>query len=171
MWSIAFAVTLLRLAVRYRHLKRFFWDDGWVVWAMVCLTIMAILNQVQRDIIYMIAIIAKGGVPSAPFTTPEKIASSMILQAKLQFTFMMFFWTALWSIKAALLMFYSRLFTGVQGYMKWWWIVVVCCILTWLMSVISNFMDCIPLRRRFSLDPKGRYFLHIDNDTLVADAT
>jgi hypothetical protein len=155
MWAIALVITILRLAVRYRHLKRFFWDDAFAISAMVCLTGMAILNELSRNAIYLTELIASGGTPGPPFTTAEKISSAMIAQSKMQFSFMMLFWTCLWSVKGSLLMFYRRLFIGVDGYMKWWWVVVGSCILTWLISVLTDFMDCMPLRRRFSLDPKG----------------
>lgn len=155
MWTTALLITALRLAVRYRHLKRLFWDDAFAIAGIVCLTAMAILNQTSRDAIYLIELMASGGTPGPPFTTTEKISSTIIAQMKMQFFFMMLFWTTLWSVKGSLLMFYRRLFIGVDGYMKWWWAVVGFCILTWLVSVLTNFMDCIPLRRRFSLAPKG----------------
>lgn len=161
MWGIALSTTTLRLFVRYRNLKRFFWDDGWVSFGMICLTIMAVMNQLQRETIYMILGLQTGLTPKKAYNTPEKVASAMIHQSKLQFVFMMFFWTTLWSVKASLLMFYRRLFIGVQGYMRWWWVVVGICVVTWLMSFLSNFMDCMPLRRRFSLDPKGNNSCHL----------
>ena len=157
MWAAAFLITVLRLTVRYLHLKRLFWDDAFAISAIVSLTVMAILNQTSRDAIYLIEVIAAGGAPHPPFTTAEKISSAMIAQSKMQFFFMMLFWTTLWSIKGSLLMFYRRLFVGLDGYMKWWWMVVGVCIVTYLASILSNIMDCMPLKRRFSLDPKGEY--------------
>jgi hypothetical protein len=59
------------------------------------------------------------------------------------------------------LMLYHRLLLCVQGYMRWWWVVVASCVLAWLISILTNFLACIPFRRRFSLDPKGQQFLPI----------
>jgi hypothetical protein len=61
----------------------------------------------------------------------------------------MFFWNCLWSVKGSLLMLYRRLFTCVNGYMKWWWVVAAACVLTWAISILTNFIACLPLRRRF----------------------
>jgi len=158
MWATALLVTILRLIVRYNNLQRLFWDDAFAVSGMVWLTMMTILNHLSCDAIYLIQTIAEGGTPPAPFTTSNKISSTIMLQRKMQMIFMVFFWNCLWSVKGSLLMLYRRLFTCVDGYMKWWWVVVASCVLTWLISVLTNFMTCMPLRRRFSLDPKGQCF-------------
>lgn len=73
---------------------------------------MAILNEKSKGVIYMLEIVAAGAIPAAPFDTLEAIAAGTVLQLKLQFVFVMVFWTTLWSIKASLMMFYRRLFDG-----------------------------------------------------------
>lgn len=156
MWATALLTTILRLVVRYRKLKQLFWDDIFAISAIVWLTVMAILNHLSLDAIYFMAAIAKGETPSAQFTTAEKIATTRVSQSKMQFCFMISFWNCLWSAKGSLLMFYRKLFTGVDGYMKWWWIVVGSCIVTWMISLLTNFMVCMPLTRRFSMDQKGQ---------------
>lgn len=155
MWAVAFLITVLRLIVRYLHKKRLFWDDAFAIAAIVGLTAMAILNQTSCDAIYLIDVIAAGGTPGPSFTSQEIIFSTIIAQRYMQFFFMMLFWTTLWSVKGSLMMFYRRLVVGVDGYMTWWWVVVAFSIITYLISIMTNILDCIPLRRRFSLDPKG----------------
>ena len=155
MCTTAVLITVLRLAIRYLHLKRLFWDDAFAIAGTVCLTAMAVLNQTSRDAIYLIELMANGGTLGPPFTTAAKISSTITAQMKMQFFFMMLFWTTLWCVKGSLLMFYRRLFIGVDGYMKRWWVVVGFCIVTYLISVLTNFMDCMPSRRRFSLAPEG----------------
>ena len=162
MWTTALLISILRLAVRYWNLKRLFWDDAFAISAMLWLTVMAILNQLSCNAIYLMEALAEGRTPPTPFlTTPDQIITTIISQRKMQMLFMISFWNCLWSVKASLLMLYSRRLLCVQGYMRWWWVVVASCILTWLISILTNFLACIPLRRRFSLDPKGQQFLPI----------
>jgi hypothetical protein len=150
-------IVLLRLAVRYGQLKHFLWDDGFAISGLVSLTVMAILNQCQRDYIYMeIDLFSDPAALKPPFTTEAGIVAGVVYESKLQFVFVIFFWTCLWSIKGSFLAFYRKLLLGVSGYMKWWWAVVVFCILGWLASVLTNFLSCIPLSRRWSFDSTGK---------------
>jgi hypothetical protein len=79
MWAIAFLITILRLGIRYHHVKRLFWDDAFAISALACLTAVAILNQTSCQAIYMVKLIAAGGTPGLPFTTPEKVTKAIIL--------------------------------------------------------------------------------------------
>lgn len=100
--------------------------------ALVCLFIMAILNQVERDALYWIVDIfyglrrllagaARAMVPRQSPPDPamlKKIGELISTVNTQQFVFMIFFWTCLWCVKGSLLMFYRRLFVNVDGYMK-----------------------------------------------------
>jgi hypothetical protein len=147
--SLAISVTILRLIVRIDHHKRLYWDDFLNVFGLTCLVIMAILNQFQRDTIFLIIDEQDNGTEG--LVTPEATAR----QAKLQFVFLTLFWTCLWTIKLSFLMFYQRLFINVQGYMKWWWGVMAFCIVTWVACIMFNFLECSPLSRRFAMDIQG----------------
>lgn len=123
---------------------------------MMLLTLMAILNQISSPAIYLMVAIAEERMPSKLLASPEKIATARIFQSKIQFCFVILFWSSLWSIKVSLLMFYLRLLDGVAGYMKWWWAVVGTCALTWIACILTNFTVCMPFTRRWSLDSKGQ---------------
>lgn len=167
LWTLAFVIVVLRLAVRYRTTSRLYWDDAFAVSGIIWLTTMVIMNHFARDGIYLQIDLAATGRPSNPkFTSKQLISDAMIGQKKMQFAFMMAFWNSLWSAKASLMMFYRRLFNGVDGYMRWWWAVTAMCILMWLISILTDFMVCLPLRRRFSLAPEGMSSYRIF-DTLV----
>lgn len=159
MWALAFIVVVLRLVVRYRTTSRLYWDDFFAILGMLWLTVMVIMNNLSRDGIYVQMDMATLGYPSNPkFLVQDKMTARMLIsneilgQKKMQFAFMVAFWNCLWSAKASLLMFYRRLFAGVDGYMRWWWVVVASCIVTWMISLLTDFMVCLPLRRRFSMD-------------------
>jgi hypothetical protein len=137
---------------------RLFADDAFAIGALICFTVMAIMNQVQRDYIYMeIDLLSNPAALRPPFTTEDGIANGVAVESKLQFAAILFFWSCLWCIKGSLMMFYRRLFVGVNGYMKWWWMVAMFCIITWLASILTNFLSCIPISRRWSFDPKSSY--------------
>lgn len=122
---------------------------------LVCLTGMAIVNDMTRDAIYMVISLSKGSAPASPYETPEKIVAGIVWQLKMQFGFMVLFWTTLWSIKASLMMFYRKLFSGLFGYMVWWWVMVGVCVATWLASILTNIFVCLPMSKRFSLVASG----------------
>jgi hypothetical protein len=83
MWTTALLISILRLAVRYWNLKRLFWDDAFAISAMIWLTVMATLNQLSCNAIYLMEALAEGRTPPAPFlTTPDQIITTIISQRK-----------------------------------------------------------------------------------------
>ncbi|RFU31558.1 hypothetical protein B7463_g4771, partial [Scytalidium lignicola] len=155
MSALAIIFTLLRLGVRSFYIKKLHVDDFLAIGAACSLLILAILNHYQRPVIYALVDASTGKPPPAPYNTQLGFANGIVYQAKLQFAFMLFFWTCLWTVKFSFLMFYRKLFVGIQGYMKWWWGVVVFCILTYLASVLTLFLSCVPVSRRFSIAPEA----------------
>ncbi|KAI9055915.1 hypothetical protein LZ554_000851 [Drepanopeziza brunnea f. sp. 'monogermtubi'] len=156
LWTIytaAISVTVLRLAIRYFQMKRLLWDDAFAIFGLISFTVMVILAELMCEKIYVTITFTEGGSLPPKYTKTKQITDNIIEQLLMQFYFMMLFWTTLWSIKGSFLMFYRRLFTGTDGYMKWWWGVVAFTIATYIASVLTNIMTCLPLWRRFSLNP------------------
>jgi hypothetical protein len=127
---------------------------------MICLTILAVLNELQHDTIYSLQAAAPAEGDPAGKTYVHTITDATREQAKLQFVFIVIFWTCLWLIKGAFLMFYQRLFFNLQSYMRWWWVVVTTCVVTYIASILANFLECLPLGRRFELDLQGNSIPH-----------
>jgi len=121
-------ITLLRVFVRYRQFHRLYWDDIFAILSLLGLIIMAVLNEVENDTLYLLVRMFVELEKSPATTTPRRQASSLEESANiakrighvnvLQFVFMIFFWTCLWCVKGSLMMFYRRLFVGIDGYMK-----------------------------------------------------
>lgn len=147
--------TTLRFFVRWHHHRRFFCDDALQLAAMSCLIILAVLNELQHDTIYALQAIAPKEGDKAGLTFVHVITDATREQAKQQFVAIIVFWTCLWLIKASFLMFYRRLFFNLSGYMRWWWIVTVVCMATFVANILANFLECLPLSRRFELDLQG----------------
>ncbi|CZR70209.1 uncharacterized protein PAC_20110 [Phialocephala subalpina] len=152
MWGTGFLLTCLRFLVRYHHLGRLFWDDAFQFLGMINLTILAILNQLQRDTIYALKATAPPEGDPAEKTFQHVVTDATREQAKLQFVLIIVFWTCLWAIKGSLLMFYRQLFCHLRKYMVWWWVVTITCIATWVGCILANFLECLPLENRFELD-------------------
>lgn len=125
-------------------------DDLFAVAGAACLLAMAVISEIQRDGVYLLISLYAGKTP--PGTSLDMLGQTIIRQLKLQFAFVILFWTCLWSVKGSLMMFYRRLLIGLDGHMKWWWTVVIICILTYLVSLLTNFLACLPLSKRFTLD-------------------
>lgn len=151
MWSIGFLLTALRLGIRYHYMKRIYWEDAWAVFGLVGLSVMAILNQIVRDDIYLFVTIYNGGPTPPQYTSPAAVEAAIVRETKIQFPFMIIFWACLWSCKASLLVFYRKLSINLTGYMKWWWAVVGICLVTFIMSVLTNVLTCIPLYTRWTV--------------------
>ncbi|KAJ5054219.1 uncharacterized protein L3040_000500 [Drepanopeziza brunnea f. sp. 'multigermtubi'] len=152
LYTVAVFITVLRLAVRYFQMKRLLWDDAFAIFGLISFTVMVVLAELMCEKIYMLITFSEGGSLGPKYTETKQITDGIIDQLIMQFYFMMLFWTTLWSIKGSFLMFYRRLFTGTDGYMKWWWAVVAFTIATYIASVLTNVMVCLPLWRRFTLN-------------------
>ncbi|KAH8816603.1 hypothetical protein F5884DRAFT_776774 [Xylogone sp. PMI_703] len=153
MSALAIIFTLLRLGVRSFYIGKLHADDFLAIGAACSILILLILNHYQRPVIYALVDASMGKPLPAPYNTQLGFADGVVYQAKLQFAFMLFFWTCLWNVKFSFLMFYHKLFVSIQGYMRWWWAVVIFCILTYLASVLTLFLSCVPISRRFSTAP------------------
>lgn len=70
---------------------------------------------------------------------------------KLQFAFVIIFWTALWTAKISLMMFYRKLFMSVNGYLLYWRITLGLLLVSYAGCMISNIVVCLPISKRFSL--------------------
>lgn len=157
---LAAVFTLLRLGVRLFHIKKLHADDFLAIAGVCCLIILACLNQYQSPVIYALISASKGEVLPPPYDTQLGLGLGLVYQAKLQFAFMIVFWTSLWCIKFSFLLFYHNLFVGIQGYMRWWWGVVIFSIMTYVASLLTLFLSCLPFRQRFSIERELSFFLY-----------
>ncbi|KAK2625864.1 hypothetical protein QTJ16_005176 [Diplocarpon rosae] len=155
MWALAFIITALRLIVRFVQMKRLLWDDLFAIIGLLCHTGVAALNQAARESTYLLIALEDGKDPGPRYDTRDKIVDAAIHHKYMLFFVVMVFYMTLWSVKVSLLLMYRRLFTGLNGYMKWWWIVMWFTIISFTASFLSNVLSCVPLNRRFDLEPKS----------------
>ncbi|PBP21487.1 hypothetical protein BUE80_DR007679 [Diplocarpon rosae] len=122
---------------------------------LLCHTGVAALNQAARESTYLLIALEDGKDPGPRYDTRDKIVDATIHHKYMLFFVVMVFYMTLWSVKVSLLLMYRRLFTGLNGYMKWWWIVMWFTIISFTASFLSNVLSCVPLNRRFDLEPKS----------------
>ena len=150
MWSLvglAIIFTATRTWIRFHVSRRLFVDDGFVFFALACLIIMAILYTLITDTIFeIVAIIDGRAKPSSGFME----RGSFFLRC--QFAIILLFWTTLWSVKGAFLMYYKNLFKGLQSYLqKSWWAVTIFTIFTYLGCWATQLASCEPISSYFTL--------------------
>ena len=86
----------------------------------------------------------------------EQITASNILRfeyyLRLQFAVTYVFWSALWSVKLALLTFFWRLFDSVRTQVRpFWWVMCSVTIATWTISLFLQGFACKPAGSFFKL--------------------
>jgi hypothetical protein len=116
MWigvALSACFVVFRTVVQYQSSKRFFVNDYWIFFAMLCHIITAILYQVAIPPIYELSYV---GARLKPITAGFMNRADLFL--RLQFALDMMLWTTLWSVKFSLLFFFWRLFDSVQTPMK-----------------------------------------------------
>lgn len=106
----------IRLASRWRGQGRFFWDDLFALFAAALILVTASLWQWEaRDMYYVLNLQAGLVLPEADFSI------RLIRELKVSFMSQIFFYTALFCIKLALIIFFGRLGSKVRGqkYVRW----------------------------------------------------
>ncbi len=123
---------IFRLVVRIVKLRRLFFDDAFVIFAWLCLLIIAIISQVMLDSWYLLARLASGQLLIFP---PSNILQLGERNMRFTATIYMLFYTSLWSIKFSFLLFFRRLDQVVKAQRILWWAVFTLCVATYLVCL------------------------------------
>ncbi|KAK3991121.1 hypothetical protein QBC44DRAFT_237800 [Cladorrhinum sp. PSN332] len=145
-FSCAFLVVSLRAFVRWKFMgtHRPTADDCWTLLALISLLALCILDTIQLPSLYYITGVLEGTIPIS-----EAIIYHTQRHLRFQFPIVILFWTVLWSVKAAFLALYYRLFADLTVYRRLWYFLAVFtglayggCITTLVLSCgpnVSNF--------------------------------
>jgi hypothetical protein len=137
----------MRTYLQYQSSKRFFVNDYWIFFAMLCHVVTASLYQVAIPPMYELAYV---GAELKPITAGFMGRASLFL--KLQFALDIMLWTTLWSVKFSLLFFFWRLFDSVQTPMRiFWWIMCAVTASTWITSIVLQQFACDPIKDFFTI--------------------
>ncbi|KAK4163295.1 hypothetical protein QBC43DRAFT_319846 [Cladorrhinum sp. PSN259] len=140
-FSCAFLVVSLRAFVRWRSMgtHRPTADDCWTLLALVSLLALCILDTIQLPSLYYITGVLEGTIP---------VSADIIYHTKrhlrFQFPITILFWTVLWSVKAAFLALYYRLFVDLTIYRRIWYFLAVFTGLAYGGCIITLVFSCGP---------------------------
>ncbi|KAH7345874.1 hypothetical protein BKA66DRAFT_22866 [Pyrenochaeta sp. MPI-SDFR-AT-0127] len=116
---LSFALLPVRLYVRWKTTHRLFWDDVFVISSWVLSLAITITVTVFENVTYDIMLIGSG----------HRVFPPNVEVITMQFTRVfaiipMIFYTGIWCVKIAFLLFFHRLgIKSVGSLNRWWWIV------------------------------------------------
>ena len=148
-FGAAFLLVLLRTAIRLRspnsrHLVPL--EDCWILLALTSLLGLCILETIQLPSLYYITGILSGVIP---ITSAEVIIAQTEHYLRFQFPIVILFWTVLWSVKAAFLALYWRLFRDLPLYRRFWMALAVFTFLAYGGCITTLSLSCGPDVRNF----------------------
>ena len=123
MWfGVAFGVVFViaRIAVRLNVFRRLWADDALTLFAWLLLLVNTILWQTGKDALYQNIAVSTGKAlppPTFPRDTEVYLRKTVAI--------IVFFYSGLWSVKFAFLLFFRRLGQNVKNQKVIWWVVLV----------------------------------------------
>lgn len=129
------------MKLQYAHNRRLFINDYLIAGGMVVHIVFSSLNTAIGPSMYQMESVLAGLRQAKASELP-----TFNYNLRLQFTLTTIFWTGLWLVKLAVLVFFWRLFDSVKTRARlFWWVMTAITISTWLISVLINFFACQPL--------------------------
>ncbi|EAQ82893.1 hypothetical protein CHGG_11069 [Chaetomium globosum CBS 148.51] len=148
-FSAAFFLVALRTVIRIRSpatRQVAPLEDCWIFLALAALLALCILETIQLPSQYYITGVLSGAIPPKSFKTVIAHTERYLL---FQFPIVILFWTVLWSVKAAFLALYWRLFRDLTWYRRFWFVLAVFTFLAYGGCVTTLVLSCGPDVRNF----------------------
>lgn len=158
-------LTIFRGILRWRQYRKFYSDDYWSFAGQVFLIATAVHLRFIVPELYEQQRRLDGDKPRL---SDAEYARNAVPMAKLLISILEMFWGCLWSVKLSFLMLIKRMLTPQRRFVVWWWITLVWTILMFIAALLSNFLVCLPLWRRWSVDPKTYCGTSGANDPQIA---
>ncbi|MCJ1468537.1 hypothetical protein MMC07_007166, partial [Pseudocyphellaria aurata] len=137
--GLAFIFVAARTSIRIYKVERLAWDDYWIYFAWLILTLNGVLQTIQAPHVYYVARAAAGLVPAG-----EAILYHGNIYVRYEFASIGLFWTVLWAVKASFLAMFWRLFDGLPNYRKWLLCIAVFSFLAYAGCWIASILNCHP---------------------------
>ena len=144
--AIAILFAFFRFTIRLYALRKLLADDVAVATALILLLSLAIMYRYAIPIMFELDKVAKGEEALTPSFLPR---ATIFL--KLQFVIIVVFWTTIWAVKLAFLLFYRTLFTGLPEHMLGWWLAAGFTALAYVICWVFQLLSCIPIPHYFIL--------------------
>ncbi|KAK0732442.1 hypothetical protein B0T21DRAFT_291123 [Apiosordaria backusii] len=134
-FSTAFVLVALRTAVRARTSAPTV-DDYCIFFALTCLLSLCVLETIQLPSLYYIAGVLAGTAPIVGII--EETERYLLFQ----FPIVILFWSTLWSVKAAFLALYWKIFRDLPGYRQVWYFLALFCLLAYGGCLVTLTVSC-----------------------------
>lgn len=151
--AIAIFFTFFRFTVRLYALRKLLSDDIAVAAALLILLSLAAMYRYAIPIMFELDKVAKG----EEMLTPSFVARATVF-LKLQFAIIVLFWTTIWIVKIAFLIFYRILFTGLPEHMLGWWFTAGFTAFAYLLCWAFQLASCVPIPHYFVLGKSSLKF-------------
>ena len=115
-FAIATILTAFRLYVRRTRLGKVFWDDAIHLLGWILLLASAIVLTIDAPVLYVARGVSTGHAP----LTIEFLQKDAPIFIRYEFISILLFWSTIWAIKFAFLLFYRRFFTDTSHMVAWW---------------------------------------------------
>ena len=129
---------MIRVAARWKHFHRLYVDDALVALAWLMVLTTTSLWQVQAEHLYqLISVITGKLIP------PPSIKEDTEHYLKAVVGVYMLFYSTLWTVKLAFLLFFRRLSENVAGQQKLWWGVTAFTVATYIVCIGTLEYKCL----------------------------
>ena len=138
---------MLRTWLQTRHNKRLHTNDVLICLAAMLHVALSITITCMAPVVYdtLDAILHM----STLATWPKALFAVYL---KYQFAALYLIWTALWTIKLAMLSFFWRLFTSVKTKARlFWWCMCGVTVMTWILCIVLQAFACSPPSQSFNI--------------------
>ena len=135
---VTFAFVAARLAIQGRVIRKFGWDDAYVVISWLLLLTTTSIYSREHDAAYLIAGILTGQIDPPPPDLPQ----IMIRQNHIQWATAQLFHTGLWFIKFSFLALFARLGQKVRGQKILWWCALAVTLPSWVIVIAISGWQC-----------------------------
>ncbi len=149
-FSIAFLFVTLRTAIRFKVADRLTPEDYWMLLALAALLTLCILETIQLPSLYYITAAVAGVIPIS-----EDLIYHTEDYLRFEFPIIILFWTVLWSVKAAFLALYYKLFRELPVYRRVWYGLATFTFLAYAGCWVTLSMSCGPISNFFEFNQCG----------------
>lgn len=142
--GISFLFLVFRLFSRFIGPRTIYWDDVLIILAWILSLVTAIIWSVVAPGLYTFYDVVSGHAQPGPsfVTNSERYYTG-------QLTVLIFFYTALWSVKFSFLMFFRRLRKDVDKHEYLWWTVFAITAATYVVCIGTIQYKCLASSLRY----------------------
>lgn len=137
-----------RAYARWKSFRRYFWDDGFVLFAWILILATAIMWHFVAADLFQISYVASGKLS---ITHTPTLVQDTELYLRVSIAVIIFFYTSLWAIKFSFLIFFRKLTAGtyIKAQIIQWWVVFGFTLVTWFACLGTLEYNCLaaPLPR------------------------